>query len=227
MTLGLFVTGTDTHVGKTRVATALCHAYAGRGLRVSAMKPISTGCTLTPAGLRCNDALALRGATNVQAAYADVNPYSFEPAIAPHIAAAEGGGAIDFEVLDVAFDRQRGLGDVIVVEGLGGWLVPLDAHRTLADLVVHWKLEVILVVGLRLGCLNHALLTTESILRRDLTLRGWIANSIDPDFERREANILALQNRIPAPCLGILDHAPHATAESVGQTLSGSLFPAI
>jgi len=227
MTLGLFVTGTDTHVGKTHVATALCHAYAGRGLRVAAMKPISTGCTLTPAGLRCNDALALRGATNVQAAYADVNPYSFEPAIAPHIAAAECGGAIDFDVLDLAFERQRSLGDVIVVEGLGGWLVPLDAHRTLADLVVHWKLEVILVVGLRLGCLNHALLTTEAILRRDLILRGWIANSIDPGFERREANILALQNRIPAPCLGILDHAPQATAESVGQTLSSSLFPAL
>jgi dethiobiotin synthetase len=227
MSLGLFVTGTDTHVGKTRVATALCHAYAGRGLRVAAMKPISTGCTLTPAGLRCNDALALRGATNVQAAYSDVNPYPFEPAIAPHIAAAEAGGAIDFAVLDLAFERQSGLGDVIVVEGLGGWLVPLDAHRTVADLVVHWKLQVVLVVGLRLGCLNHALLTVESIERRGLTLHGWIANSIDPSFERREENILALQNRIPAPCLGILDYAPQATAEAVGQTLAASLFPVI
>lgn len=226
MSLGLFVTGTDTHVGKTRVATALCHAYAARGLRVAAMKPVATGCTRTPAGLRCNDALALRGATNVQAAYADVNPYSFEPAIAPHIAAALAGGAIDFEVLDRAFERQRSLSEVLVVEGLGGWLVPLDAHRTLADLVVRWKLEVILVVGLRLGCLNHALLSVEAILRRDLILRGWMANGIDPAFERRDENILALQNRIPAPCLGILDHAPQATSEAVAAALATTLFPA-
>ncbi|MGA9025038.1 MAG: dethiobiotin synthase [Steroidobacteraceae bacterium] len=226
MSLGLFVTGTDTHVGKTRVATALCHAFAARGLRVAAMKPVASGCTATPAGLRCDDALALRGATNVQVAYGDLNPYAFESPIAPHIAAAAAGGAIDFEVLDLAFERQHNLSDVIVVEGAGGWLVPLDAHRSMADLAVRWNLEVVLVVGLRLGCLNHALLTAESIGSRDVRMRGWIANTIDPDFERRDENILTLQNRIAAPCLGILEYAPQATSESIAQALSSTLFAA-
>ncbi len=157
--LRLFVTGTDTGVGKTRIAAALCTAYAAREKRVAAMKPVASGCTQTSAGLRNEDAEALLAAMTVRAAYAEVNPYAFEPAIAPHIAAMEAGCSIDFRLLDRCYERLCRHSDVIIVEGAGGWLAPLDATHTFADLAVRWQLDVVLVVGLRLGCLNHALLT--------------------------------------------------------------------
>jgi dethiobiotin synthetase len=216
----LFVTGTDTGVGKTRVAAALCHALAGRGVRVAAMKPVASGCTPTPAGLRNDDALALMAAMNVRADYAEVNPYAFAPAIAPHIAAREAGIEIDFEVLDRAHERLRLRAQVLIVEGAGGWLAPLDAGRGFADLAVRWQMEVILVVGMRLGCLNHALLTVESIERRGLRLCGWVANSVDPEFERCLENISSLQNRISAPCIGILPFRPQYDIDAWSQALS-------
>jgi dethiobiotin synthetase len=220
MTRALFVTGTDTGVGKTRVAAALCRALAARGVRVAAMKPVAAGCVRTPEGLRNEDAVALRAAMTVRARYADVNPYAFEPAIAPHIAAAEAGARIDFGVLDRAYERLRMQSDVLIVEGAGGWLAPLDAARGFADLAAHWQTEVILVVGLRLGCLNHALLTAESVERRGLTLRGWVANSIDPGFLRLMENVASLENRLPTPCLGLLAFEPHASHESLAGALA-------
>jgi dethiobiotin synthetase len=215
----LFVTGTDTGVGKTRVAAALCHALAARGVRVAAMKPIASGCTLTPEGLRNDDALTLLGAMNVRASYSEVNPYAFAPAIAPHIAAREAGIDIDFEVLDRAYERLRLRAEVLIVEGAGGWLAPLDATRGFADLAVRWQMDVVLVVGMRLGCLNHALLTVESIERRGLRLRGWIANAIDAEFERLPENISSLERRIAAPNLGILPFQPQADFKSLAQAL--------
>lgn len=215
----LFITGTDTGVGKTRIAAALCLAFAGAGKRVAAMKPVASGCTRTAAGLRNEDALALQSAMNVRASYAEVNPYAFEPAIAPHIAALEAGCAIDFDVLDRCYERLSLQSDALIVEGAGGWLAPLDAQRTFADLAVHWQLEVILVVGLRLGCLNHALLTVESIERRGLRLCGWVGNSVDAEFERREENILTLQTRIPAPCLGTFPFSPRSGPAQVAEAL--------
>jgi dethiobiotin synthetase len=200
----LFVTGTDTGVGKTRIAAALCHGLAARGRRVAGMKPVASGCVSTPEGLRNEDATALLEAMNVRAAYDEVNPYAFEPAIAPHIAAREAGIDIDFERLDRAFERLRLQAETMIVEGAGGWLAPLDATRSFADLAARWQLEVILVVGLRLGCLNHALLTVESIELRGLKLLGWVGNSIDPRFPRKAENIATLRERIAAPCLGIL-----------------------
>jgi dethiobiotin synthetase len=205
---GLFVTGTDTGVGKTRIATALCQAFVATGRRVAAMKPVASGCRRTPEGLRNDDALALLDAMNVRAGYAEVNPYAFEPPIAPHIAASEAGRSIDFDVLDHAYGRLRLRSDVMIVEGAGGWLAPLDAHRSFADLAAHWQLPVVLVVGLRLGCLNHALLTAESVQRRGLTLRGWVGNSVQPHFERREENLATLHDRIEAPCLGEFAFVP-------------------
>jgi dethiobiotin synthetase len=205
---GLFITGTDTGVGKTRIATALCRGFAAAGERVAGMKPVASGCTRTAQGLRNDDALALQSAMNVRADYAVVNPFAFEPAIAPHIAALEAGRCIDFEVLDRAYQRLCLQSDVIIVEGAGGWLTPLDARRTFADIAAHWQLPVVLVVGLRLGCLNHALLTAESIQRRGLTLRGWVGNCVEPQFERREANLAALTSLIEAPCLGQLEFSP-------------------
>jgi dethiobiotin synthetase len=218
--LRLFVTGTDTGVGKTRIAAALCVAYAARRKRVAAMKPVASGCLQTRAGLRNEDAEALRAAMTVRAVYGDVNPYAFEPAIAPHIAAMEAGCPIDFGLLDGCYERLSLQSDVIIVEGAGGWLAPLDATRTFADLAVRWQLDVILVVGLRLGCLNHALLTAESIERRGLRLRGWVANSIDPKFERLTENISSLKSRISAPCLGIFSFEPQADPTALAQALA-------
>ncbi len=223
-TRGCFVTGTDTGVGKTRVAGALCVALGRRGLRVAAMKPVAAGCVRTAAGLRSDDALALAADMNVAAAYADVNPFAFEPPIAPHLAAAAAGNPIRLDVLDAAYARLAAQADVVVVEGAGGWLVPLDAHRSFADLAVHWQLDVVLVVGLRLGCLNHALLTAEAVQRRGVNLRGWVANSIDPGFEPAAANVDTLQRRLPAPCLGWLPYAPAGTTGQSAERLDASLL---
>ena len=219
----LFVTGTDTGVGKTRIAAALCAAYAARGKRVAAMKPVATGCVQTSAGLRNEDALALLAAMTVRAAYGDVNPYAFEPGIAPHIAAMEAGCSIDFDRLNGCYERLCRQSDVIIVEGAGGWLAPLDATRTFADLAVRWQLDVILVVGLRLGCLNHALLTAEAIEARGLKLVGWVGNSVDPDFERREANTDSLRSRLAANCLGLFPYSPESGALELSTALLSPL----
>ena len=216
----LFVTGTDTGVGKTRAAAVLCHALAARGTRVAAMKPVASGCVPTPEGLRNEDALTLLAAMNVRARYSEVNPYAFAPAIAPHIAAREAGVDIDFSVLDRAHDRLRMQSEVLIVEGAGGWLAPLDSSRAFADLAVRWQMDVVLVVGMRLGCLNHALLTVESIERRDLRLRGWVANSIDPSFPRLAENISSLESRISAPRLGIFGFEPEADLEALARALA-------
>ena len=215
-----FVTGTDTGVGKTRIAAALCRALAGRGIRVAAMKPVASGCTPTSDGLRNDDALTLLAAMNVRARYSEVNPYAFAPAIAPHIAAQEAEVNIDFQVLDRAYERLRMQSQALIVEGAGGWLAPLDASRGFADLAAHWQMDVILVVGMRLGCLNHALLTVESIERRGLRLGGWVANSIDPGFERPAENMSSLKNRISAPCLGSFPFEPQADPEALAQGLA-------
>ena len=210
--LGFFITGTDTGVGKTRVAESLCHAFVARGFRVAAMKPIASGCERTATGLRNSDALALQSAMNVRAAYADVNPYAFEPAIAPHIAAVQSATAIDFAVLDRSFERLRLQSEVQIVEGAGGWLAPLDQGRSFADLAKRWQLPVILVVGLRLGCLNHALLTRDAIERQGLRLSGWVCNRIDPDMSATAENIATLRERLGASCIADLPYAPHQPA---------------
>jgi dethiobiotin synthetase len=187
---------------------------------VAAMKPVASGCSVTPEGLRNDDALALLAAMNVHARYCDVNPYAFAPAIAPHIAAQEAGTCIDFDVLDRAFERLRMQSQAMIVEGAGGWLAPLDATRGFADLAAHWQMDVVLVVGMRLGCLNHALLTAESIERRGLRLGGWVANTIDPQVERLKENIASLQSRLAAPCLGYFSFEPQASLETLAQGLA-------
>ncbi len=219
----LFITGTDTGVGKTRMAAALCRAFVAAGYRVAAMKPVASGCERTPEGLRNDDAIALLAAMNVRAGYAEVNPYAFEPAIAPHIAAAEAGRTIDFALLDRCYERLALQSDISIVEGAGGWLAPLGAGRSFADLAVRWQLDVILVVGMRLGCLNHALLTVESIARRGLKLAGWIANTIDATFERPEENHLTLAGSIAAPCLGAFPYSPVIEMDEMVNKLNRTL----
>lgn len=197
---GLFVTGTDTGVGKTRVAVALIHTLRAQGLRVAAMKPVSAG---NAPGELNEDVMALRQAANVTADVRDVNPYAFEPAIAPHIAAEQAGVRIDLDVIAAAYARLAAVADVVVVEGAGGWRVPLNEHEDLADLAQRLGLPVVLVVGVRLGCLSHALLTAESVASRPLPWAGWVGNHIDPTMASQAANVAALRARLPGPCLGV------------------------
>ena len=202
---GLFVTGTDTGVGKTRVAVALIQALRAQGLRVAAMKPVSAG---SAPGELNEDVMALRQAVNVMADVRDVNPYAFEPAIAPHIAAEQAGVRIDLEMIAAAYARLAAMADVVVVEGAGGWRVPLNEQEDMADLAQRLGLPVVLVVGLRLGCLNHALLTAESVARRRLPWAGWVGNHIDLAMASQAANIAALRARLPGPCLGVQTFLP-------------------
>ena len=202
---GYFVTGTDTGVGKTRIAVALIHALRAQGLRVAGMKPVSAG---QAPGERNEDVVALMQASNVAADLRDVNPYAFEPAIAPHIAAAQAGVRIDLDVIRAAHARLAAQADAVVVEGAGGWRVPLNEREDLADLAQALGAPVVLVVGLRLGCLSHALLTAESVARRGLPWGGWVGNAIDPAMDCRRENIESLMIRLPGPCLGILSYQP-------------------
>lgn len=203
-----FVTGTDTGVGKTLAATALLRAWRDRGLSVAGMKPVASGAVQTPEGLRNEDATALLAECSRAWPYATVNPYAFEPPIAPHLAAVEAGVELRVERIAEALARLRAGSDVVVVEGAGGFLVPLAPGRSFADLPRLLDLEVILVVGLRLGCLNHAALTAEAIAARGLTMAGWIGSAIDPQFERLDGNLLSLERALPAPCLGVIGPLP-------------------
>lgn len=205
-----FITGTDTEVGKTFTTCALLHALKNRGVRAIGMKPVAAG---VDADGKNDDVESLRAASGVQAPRSFVNPYLFAPPIAPHIAAQEAGERIDIERIAAAFDALRGLADAVLVEGVGGFRVPLDADHDAGHLARRLGLPVILVVGMRLGCISHALLTAESVAAAGLPLAGWIANRIDPAMPRWEGNLSALQERLPAPLLGVIPpHSAPATA---------------
>ena len=198
---GLFVTGTDTGVGKSLISAALLHLYAEQGLRVVGMKPVAAGCE---PGQINDDVALLRAASTVDAPLEWVNPYAFEPPIAPHIAAQQAGVNIDLDHIGECYAQLARQADVVVVEGAGGFLVPINATQTLADLALRLQLPLILVVGMRLGCINHALLTCEAIQQRGLALAGWVANRIDPDMPVFNANLATLSQKIPAPLLGVI-----------------------
>jgi len=208
---GLFVTGTDTGVGKTRVAVALIHALRAQGLRVAAMKPVSAG---SVSGGLNEDVVALLQASNVTADVCDVNPYAFAEPVAPHIAAQQAGVRIDLDKIADAYSRLAAAADMVVVEGAGGWRVPLNEREDMADLAQRLGLPIVLVVGLRLGCLNHALLTAESIASRHLPWGGWVGNHVDSAMTHAEENIAALHARLPAPCLGVQDFLPDAISST-------------
>ncbi|TCS73396.1 dethiobiotin synthetase [Sulfuritortus calidifontis] len=198
---GIFVTGTDTGVGKTRVAVALIEALKAQGLRVVGMKPVAAGCDEVAGEWLNEDVARLRAAANVAAPMAWVNPYRFPEPIAPHIAAARQNTRIELAPIVAAYRELERLADCVVVEGAGGFRVPLNEAEDSADLAVALGLPMVLVVGLRLGCLNHALLSAEAIAARGLTLAGWVANGIDPIMALRAENVRALRERIAAPCL--------------------------
>ena len=202
----LFVTGTDTGVGKTLAACTLLHRLRASGLRAVGMKPVAAGVEQTPEGAANADVVALRNASSWAAPWELVNPYCFEPPVAPHLAARSAGTRIELAPIRKAFDTLRANADAIVVEGVGGFLVPLNDREDAGDLAAALGLPVVLVVGMRLGCLNHALLTQQAIAARSLRLAGWIANSIDPAMARFDQNLQALRERIAAPLLGVLPH---------------------
>jgi len=207
MTRGFFITGTDTGVGKTLIACALLHAFASAGRRVVGMKPVAAGATRTAAGLSNEDMVQLRAAANVEAPPELVNPYCFEPPIAPHLAAAQADVEIELDVIAQAYAALAARAEVVIVEGVGGWRVPLNAKQDSADLAVRLGLPVILVVGIRLGCINHALLTAHAIEERGLIFTGWIANRIDPRMPEADRNVIALEQRLAAPLLGDIGYA--------------------
>jgi dethiobiotin synthetase len=204
MNQGFFITGTDTGVGKTLVSVALTRALVRRGLRVATMKPVAAGAIDTPDGPRNDDALELLAASNVAADYADVNPCLLATPASPHLAARHAGVSIRSEPILAAQRKLASLCDCLVVEGAGGWLAPISAVETMGDLAGKMALPVILVVGLRLGCLNHALLTREAIRSQGLPFAGWIANKMSTEMPLVSANIETLASRFGVSPLGIV-----------------------
>ncbi|MEK6593336.1 MAG: dethiobiotin synthase [Pseudomonadota bacterium] len=198
---GFFVTGTDTGVGKTLVTCALLRAFAARGKRVVGMKPVAAGAVQDEGGLRNQDVEQILAAGNIAAPRRLVNPYCFEAPIAPHIAASAAGVSIDLAVIQESYAELACKADIMIVEGAGGFCVPLSAREDMADLAQCLGLPVLLVVGMRLGCINHALLTAQAIRARGLRLAGWLANHIDPALEQADANVAALAQRLHAPLI--------------------------
>lgn len=225
MSQAYFIAGTDTDVGKTTIAAGLLHAALQLGLSTLAAKPVASGCVVTAKGLRNSDALALIDESSVKLPYEAVNPFAFEPAIAPHVAAREAGVALSVPALRDAMQQVLAQhADFTLIEGAGGWRVPLSDHANLSDLAIALKLPVILVVGVRLGCINHALLSAEAIARDGLQLAGWVANIVDPRTSRLEENLSSLAERLPAPCLGRVPWLKQAGADAVAAHLQLDLL---
>lgn len=214
-THGFFVTGTDTGVGKTLVACSLLRAFAARGMTVAGMKPLATGIIPGTPG----DVEQLLAAANVAAPNEEVNPYGFALPIAPHIAAERAGVRIEIERIERAFHALAARAQAVVVEGIGGFHVPLGHGADTAQLAARLALPVVLVVGMRLGCLNHALLTAEAIAARGLRLAGWVANHIDPQMAAADENVHTLEQRIPAPLLTRIAHAAVPDPKAVASRL--------
>lgn len=211
MSLTLFVTGTDTGVGKTFVSAGLLYKADAQGLSTVALKPVAAGCEHTDNGLRNDDALMLQQAINTPLTYEQINPIALEAAMAPHVAAGKEGRRITVDRLagfcrGVLMQRK----DFAVIEGAGGWRVPINHRETLADLAKVLDVPVVMVVGMRLGCINHALLTAEAIQRDGLRLAGWVSNHIDPDMPAYQESRDALEQSLPAPCVGHIPYLPNS-----------------
>ena len=205
----LYVTGTDTGIGKTLASCALLHALRGHGLRAVGMKPVASGCERIDGEWKNADALALQAAGEPGIPYADINPFALEHPLAPELAARDAGIEVALPTILAAHARLAEHADALIIEGVGGWAAPLSASLMQADVVRALRLPVLLVVGLRLGCLNHALLSARAIAADGAHLAGWIASHVDPAMERVDDNLAMLRERLPAPCWGVLPHAEH------------------
>lgn len=197
-----FITGTDTEVGKTVASTALLQAASAAGFRCVGYKPVASGCEMTPEGLRNEDALALQKNSVLKLPYDSINPLAFAEPTSPHIISAEEGRPITFERLSAGLAALTQQADWVLTEGAGGWFTPLSASSTFADWARHEQLPVVLVVGVKLGCINHAMLTAQAVQASGLRLAGWIANGIQPPGKRHAEYLATLKQRLPAPMLG-------------------------
>ncbi|SRR5579883_73169 len=199
----LFIAGTDTEIGKTYISTGILQAFNQRGLSTLGCKPIATGCVWQQNQLRNEDAVALQRAASIKLPYHRINPFAFEPPIAPHIAANQNQQLLSVQTLNEKMDYALNYpADVCLIEGVGGWYVPLNERETMADFVIAQQLKVILVIGIRLGCINHSLLTFRAMQHDGVEVIGWVANCIHPDMDYCYENISTLQNWLPIPCLG-------------------------
>ena len=204
---GFFITGTDTEIGKTFVSALLIKEFAAKGYKTVGMKPVASGAHMVDGMLQNEDALALMKASNIEVDYKTVNPYTFEPAVSPHIAAEQAGIDVKCDVIKEQYEKLNKQADVVVVEGVGGWYAPISCHTTVADLAEVLQLPIILVVGLRLGCLNHALLTAQALRQSGLKVAGWIANRVQADFTATDKNISTLKHYlIDFPFIGEVQH---------------------
>ncbi|UCH47763.1 MAG: dethiobiotin synthase [Betaproteobacteria bacterium] len=219
MARGCFVTGTDTEIGKTLISAGLLHAFRDQGLSAVGMKPVAAGAIEVNGQQTNEDVEALIAESSIAADRALVNPYLFSPPIAPHIAAEETNTRIDADRIVDCFRQLSAMADIVVVEGVGGFRVPLSDDLDTTDLASNLGLPVVLVVGLRLGCINHALLTAEAIRARGLTCIGWVANQIDPQMERLKQNIAALDSLLEMPRLAYLEHLDDPNPETVASRL--------
>ena len=222
--LDCIVTGTDTGIGKTWVSAGLMRGISAIGLRVAGMKPIASGCRRTRDGLRNEDAEILQSLASVPSPYELVNPVSLLDAVAPHIAAARAGLQIDLAVIRAAYQQLRAQTDAVVVEGIGGWRVPISGSSTTADLVRELELPVVLVVGLRLGCINHALLSAEVMAADGIPLAGWVANSLSAGYAEGTETINYLSEHIAAPLIGTIPFLEEFLPDQVAATLAVDLL---
>jgi dethiobiotin synthetase len=209
---GIFITGTDTGVGKTVIACGLVRGFRARGERVAVMKPVASGATRTPEGLRNADALALMEAAAAVTPYALVNPYCFEPAVSPHIAAKEAMIEVNIAKICRSFDILATEVDWVVIEGAGGWLAPISDRQTVADIAWALGVPAVMVVGARLGCLNHAQLTRLAIESRGVSFAGWIASGVDPAMQRTAENLASLERLLGEPALAVAYCEPEAAS---------------
>lgn len=219
-----FVTGTDTNVGKTIIAAGLLVAAKNKGLTTAALKPVAAGCEKTDSVLRNADALLLQSVLTQKLDYDQINPYALEAAIAPHIAAQQEKRSLSVDRLSGFCRGVLSSANFILVEGAGGWRVPLNSRETLADLAKNLDLPVILIVGIRLGCINHALLTFEAIMRDGVAVAGWVANCVDENMPVLQENIDSLRARLPVPCLGVVPFLIEASPDKVASYFDVATF---
>ena len=221
---GLFVTGTDTGVGKTEIACALVRAVAQRNVSVVGMKPVAAGARRVNGRLMNADVAALQRESTIRLPRLLVNPYLLEPPIAPHLAAREAGTALELGVILRAYRALTARAQVVIVEGAGGFRVPLDTRHDMSDLALRLRLPIVLVVGVRLGCISHALLAAEAIARRGLELAGWVANRIDPRMRRYRDTVSALSERLLAPLVADVPYVagPRARAQALDRAIDGA-----
>ncbi|MNG59712.1 dethiobiotin synthase [Serratia quinivorans] len=219
-----FVTGTDTEVGKTVASSALLQAANLAGYRTAGYKPVASGSEMTAEGLRNGDALALQANGSVALSYQEVNPYVFAEPTSPHIVSADEGRPIELAQLSAGLRHLEQKADWLLVEGAGGWFTPLSEQHTFADWVQQEQLPVILVVGIKLGCINHALLTAQAVKQAGLSLVGWIANDVSPPGRRHQEYLATLRRMLPAPLLGEIPHLPKPERQALGHYLDLSVL---